>query len=254
LYFYLSKILAPFINLTNFIIFLSLFLFFINIKIKKRIINILIKISICLFLIISFFPIGNIGIKYLEKDFYNQKTLQNFNNIIVLAGAENINATKVTNKLNLNGGSERLISSVKLALSDKNIKIYFLGGDGHLIKSKIDEVYVSKLFFTDIGFDLNRVKFINNTRNTIENLKEFKKLELKNDSNVLITSAFHMKRAMMISNKLNIDFIPYAVDFKSTENYSIINYYQTFSVSNNLRSFDIFFREMIGILAFNLFY
>ena len=74
------------------------------------------------------------------------------------------------------------------------------------------------------------------------------------EKSILITSAFHMKRVMMISRQLKMNFIPYAVDFKSISHSSFINYYQTFSVAENWSFFNIFFREMIGILAFKMIY
>ena len=205
------------------------------------------------FLSISILPIGNFGLKYLENNFINQQKISKIDNIVVLAGSEDIQSTKVTKKLNLNSGSERLIATVKLANEFKNAKIFFLGGDGNLIKNSIDETFVAKKFFKDVNFNLSRIHFINNTRNTYENLKEFKKID-KNKKNVLITSAFHMQRSLLIANKLNIEFIPYAVDYRSGNFFSIINYFQRFSVSNNLSSFDIFFREILGILAFKFFY
>jgi uncharacterized SAM-binding protein YcdF (DUF218 family) len=253
LYFYLSKVLAPFLNLTNLLFFLLIFFILKNRKVKIRFKFIFIFI-ISIIIFISIIPIGKIGLRYLENDYYFQEKLSNIDNIFILAGAENINRTKVTKKLDLANSSERLISSVKLALDNPNSTIYFLGGDGHLIKDEIDEIYVAKLFFEDIGFDTNRVNFIKNTKNTIENLKALKKINIQDQSNVLITSAFHMKRAMLIANTLKITIKPYAVDFKSLKNLNLLNYYQKFSVSSNLVSFDIFFRELLGILAFKLFY
>jgi uncharacterized SAM-binding protein YcdF (DUF218 family) len=253
LYFYLSKILAPFLNPTNLLFFLLIFFIFKNIKLKIRFKFLFIFITFII-TFISIFPIGKTGLKYLENDYIFQEKLSNINNIFILAGSEEINKTKVSNKLNLNNGSERLISSVKLALDSPNATIYFLGGDGHLIKNEIDEVYVAKLFFEDIGFDTTRVKFIQNTRNTIENLKALKKINIQDQSNVLITSAFHMKRSMIIANTLDIKIKPYAVDFRSSAKFNLINYYQRLSVASNWESFNIFFRELIGILAFKLFY
>ena len=63
---------------------------------------------------------------------------------------------------------------------------------------------VAKIFYSNIHFDLNRVIFIDNTRNTIENLKAFKKINTLNQSNILITSAFHMKRSMLIAKELDL--------------------------------------------------
>jgi uncharacterized SAM-binding protein YcdF (DUF218 family) len=253
LYFYLSKILAPFLNPTNLLFFLLIFFIFKNIKLKIRFKFLFIFITFII-TFISILPIGKIGLKYLENDYVFQEKLSNISNIFILAGSEEINSTKATNKLNLNNGSERLISSVKLALDNPNATIYFIGGDGNLIKNEINEINVAQLFFEDIGFDTSRVKFIQNTRNTIENLKALKKINIQDHLNVLITSAFHMKRSMIIANTLDIKIKPYAVDFRSIEKFNLINYYQRLSVASNWDSFNIFFRELLGIFAFKLFY
>ena len=253
MYFYLSKILAPFLNPTNLLFFLLIFFIFKNIKLKIRFKFLFIFITFII-TFISILPIGKIGLKYLENDYVFQEKLSNVDNIFILAGSEEISTTKATNKLNLNNGSERLISSIKLALDNPNAAIYFIGGDGHLIKNEINEINVAQLFFEDIGFDTRRVKFIQNTRNTIENLKALKKINIQDQSNVLITSAFHMKRSMIIANTLDIKIKPYAVDFRSIEKFNLINYYQRLSVASNWDSFNIFFRELLGIFAFKLFY
>lgn len=253
MYFYLSKILAPFLNPTNLLFFVLIFFIFKNIKLKIRFKFLFIFIAFII-TFISIFPIGKIGLKYLENEYVFQEKLSNVNNIFILAGSEEIDTTKAINKLNLNNSSERLISSVKLALDNPNAEIYFIGGDGHLIKNEINEINVAQLFFEDIGFDIRRVKFIQNTRNTIENLKALKKINIQDQLNVLITSAFHMKRSMIIANTLDIKIKPYAVDFRSIEKFNFINYYQRLSVASNWYSFNIFFRELLGIFVFKLFY
>ena len=100
------------------------------------------------------------------------------------------------------------------------------------------------------------------TRNTIENLQAFKNQNINNKFNILVTSAYHMKRSMLIAKKFNIDVVPYAVDFRMTaylselkeDKLSILNRIIGFSILSNLTNFNIFFREIIGILAFKLFY
>ena len=254
MYFYLSKILAPLLNLTNFLFFFLILGSLFNFFYPQKKIKIFVILNIILLLVISILPIGKFGLKYLEKDYLVQQELNNIDNIIILAGSENIYLTHNTKKLNLNNSSERLIASIKLANENINAKIYFLGGDGNLKKHKIDETIVAKNFYNDVAFETIRVKFISNTRNTIENLMELKKIGDLDKNNVLITSAFHMKRSMLIAKQLNIKLTPYAVDFRSGDYFSFINFYQYFSISNNLRSADLFFREFIGILAFKLFY
>ena len=250
MYFFLSKLLAPLLNPSNILFIFLIIFYFINLKskIKLKFFSNLILIL----LLLSFFPLGSLGLKYLEKDYIVQDKIYKIDNIVVLAGSEELDSTEITKKLSLNNGSERLIISAKLALDYPNSKIYYLGGDGKLVKSKFNEVDVAKIFYSNIHFDLNRVIFIDKTRNTIENLKAFKKINTLNQSNILITSAFHMKRSMLIAKKLDLNIKPFAVDFRSVHNFNILNYYQKLSVADNWQFFNIFFREIIGILAFKL--
>jgi uncharacterized SAM-binding protein YcdF (DUF218 family) len=252
-YFLLSKILAPLINLTNLVLFICISSYFLKkffFKIFFRIVN---YTGIFLLIIFSLFPIGNKLTNMLEEKYIISSLPENYDYIIVLAGSEETYTSFVTNKLNLNSSSERLIASVKLANKKKDSKIIFLGGSGLLKKNNFSETDVARIFFKDINFDLTRVIFIDNTRNTIENLKELKKLNLQNEHNpILITSAFHMKRSLLISEKLNLNLTPYAVDFRSFEdagNNSLLNYYQRFSIVGNLQSINLYFREFLGIIA-----
>ena len=252
MYFYLSKFLAPLLNLTNLLFILLIIFYLTNLKKKIRF-KFFSNTILILLLLISFFPLGNLGLKYLEKDYILQDKIYKIDNIVVLAGSEKIFSTEITKKLSLNDGSERLITSVKLALEYPNSKIYYLGGDGKLVKSKLNESDVAKIFYSNINFDLKKIIFINDTRNTIENLKAFKNFNTPNQSNILITSAFHMKRSMLIAKELDLNIKPYAVDFRSVNDLNILNYYQMLSIADNLQSLNIFFREIIGILAFKIF-
>jgi len=123
-----------------------------------------------------------------------------------------------------------------------------------LIKNDIDETDVAESFFKDINFNYDKIIFIDDTRNTIENLIALKKYNLSNQVNVLITSAFHMKRVELISKKFELNLIPYAVDFRSITVSSFLNYFQRFSLASNLAQFDLFVREIIGIFAFKIFF
>ncbi|MDB0054297.1 YdcF family protein, partial [Candidatus Pelagibacter sp.] len=142
----------------------------------------------------------------------------------------------------------------KLSIDYPNANIFFLGGNGHIIENEYDEITVAKSFFNDVGFDLNKIKFLGNTRNTIENLQAYKKLKNSSNKTILITSGYHMKRSLLIAKYLKLDLIPYAVDFRTSPNSSLLNKYQDFNITRNLTYFNIFLREYLGILAFKLFY
>ena len=73
IYFYLSKFLAPFLNLTN-LFFTTVLLFaLIYFKSKSRIIFSLFKINIIVLISIVFFPLGKLGLKYLYNNEKYQK-------------------------------------------------------------------------------------------------------------------------------------------------------------------------------------
>ena len=254
MYFFLSKILAPLINLTNLILFICIISYFLKKFFFKNFFKIISYIGIFFLILFSLFPIGKKLTNTIEKEYISTVLPANYDYIVVLAGGEETYTTFITNKLHLNSASERLIASVRLANKKKDSKIIYLGGSGLLRNnnSNENEANVAKLFFKDINFDLKRVIFIDNTRNTVENLKAFKKINTFNQSNILITSAFHMKRSMLIAKKLDLNIKPFGVDFRSVNNFNILNYYQRLSIAENWQSFNIFFREIIGILAFKL--
>ena len=253
MYFYLSKILAPLINFTNFLIFGILVLYIFYKIYKNHKVKIFLKIFVTCFLFIAILPIGNFGFKLLESEFLNQKKIKKIDNIFVLAGSENLEASKLTFKTNLNDSSERLIATVKLGLENPGAKIYFLGGQGLMVKNDINEANIAKSFFSDVGFNTDRIYFVDDTRNTIENLRKITDLNISNKSNILITSAFHMKRALIISRKFKLDLIPYAVDFRSIKEDNLINNYQNFNILDNLFKFELFIREIMGIISVKVF-
>ena len=121
-----------------------------------------------------------------------------------------------------------------------------------MVKNDINESHIAKSFFSDVGFNTDRIDFVDNTKNTIENLRKITDLNISNKSNILITSAFHMKRALIISRKFKLDLIPYAVDFRSIKEDNLLNKYQKFNILDNLFKFDLFIRELLGIISFKI--
>ena len=91
-----------------------------------------------------------------------------------------------------------------------------------------------------------------NARNTIENFKQLK-LFLAKESNkkvLLVTSTYHMKRSLIIARKFDLKFVGFLpITSKKNNSFSLVNFYQHINFKANLSSFDLFFRELVGILA-----
>ena len=93
---------------------------------------------------ITFFPTGSLGIKYLEKDFIFKKEYKNIKNILVLSGAD-----------------DRMIASISLAYQYPEAKIFYVGGNAYLVKDiDNDDLTIAKKFYNDLNFDMDRINFI----------------------------------------------------------------------------------------------
>ena len=236
MYFYLSKILGPFLNPTNFLFSILIILFIFYLKKKRKVTFNLLSLNIFLIVIIAFLPLGSLGLKYLEKDYIFKNEYNSIKNILVLSGSD-----------------DRIIASINLAYKYPDAKIFYIGGNAFLVKSKNnDDPTIARKFYRKLNFDLDRINFIGKSRNTIENFKEIKELNLKYSETILITSAYHMKRSMMIAENQGVKAIPYPVKFTSISKTPLLNSFQGFNVTKNLLHFNTFFREILGIIAFKL--
>ena len=220
-------------NPTNFLFIILIILFIFYLISKRKIILKILSLNIFLIIIIAFFPIGSLGLKYLEKDFIIKKEYKNIKNILVLSGAD-----------------ERIIASINLAYQNPDSKVFYVGGNAYLIKNNDnDDPTIARKFYNELNFNMDRVIFIGKSRNTIENFKEIKELNLKYSDTILITSAYHMKRSMMIAKKQGVKVMPYPVNLISRSKTPLLNSYQVFDVVTNLSKFNTFFREILGIIV-----
>ena len=232
LYFYASKILSPFFLFSNLLIIFLIFLFFLR---KKK--KLFFSIYLIFFFIISIYPLGKVlEHHFLKKDYYNKETVKDFDAILVLGGDE-----------------RRIIYAIDLIKKHKNVKLIFAGGGGFLVQNKIQNENDTFKRITKNLLDENEYFVLENSRNTIENLLSFKKLNNENNYKkvVLLTSPSHMKRSLIISKKIGLNLNPYYWSRPHKQTFSIINSYQSISFVQNITSFDVLFREIMGILSLN---
>ena len=250
--FYLSKIIWLLLNPFNVFIFftiLTIFLYLVSFK----------KISIIIFLInslflffISFFPIGSYLIYQIEKEYHlNTVIPKKLDGILILGGATNPLMFKEFNQISVNGSAERLIESVNLIKKFKNSKVVFSGGSGIMNRPDLDHSQVAELFYKKMGLENNRIIFENNSRNTYENIIFSKEIAnpQKGQNWLLITSASHMKRAILIGQKHDWQLIPYAVDFKTLKKFKFM---PSLNLLSNLNAFQQGSHEWLGLISYYL--
>ena len=70
-----------------------------------------------------------------------------------------------------------------------------------------------------------------------------------NEKWLLVTSSFHMTRAMNIAEKLKWNFIPYPVDFRTGK--GKVKFVPTFSrVLQNFNTFNLVSHEIVGLISY----
>tara|TARA_B100000965_G_scaffold18591_1_gene13957 strand:- start:273 stop:992 length:720 start_codon:yes stop_codon:yes gene_type:complete len=230
-YFLLSKILRPFLAFSN--IFILLIIIFFFIKKKNIYFKSIFKLLVVFYLVIGIFPVGKF-IKYhlLNKDYINQENKLNFDSILVLSGNE-----------------ARYLRAINLYKQNPNSKLIFSGGSGLIIsKNRTEEVNNFKYLTVNL-IKNDKLIILDDSRNTIENLKNFKVAneKYKFKKTVLVTTISHYKRSLYIAKKLKLDLVPYYYQIEKIP-FSLLNYYQNYSFSKNWGQFDKLMFELIGIL------
>ena len=229
-YFLLSKILRPLLTFSNLFIIFILVLYFLK---KWNFFKLLFKYLILIYLIIGIFPIGSY-LKYhiLNKDYLNKPNKLDFDSILVLSGNE-----------------ARYLRAINFQKQNPSSKLIFTGGSGLIFsENKNEELNNFKEITKNLISD-DKIIILNDSRNTIENLKSFKKAnqEFKFKKTILITTYSHYKRSLLIAKKLNLELTPYYYQVYKPS-FSILNSYQNYSFSRNWGSFDKFMYEIMGIL------
>ena len=250
--FYLSKIIWVLLNPFNiFVLFTILTIILYLVSFRKLSITIFFINSLYLILI-SFLPIGNYLIYKIEKEFHSNFIIsEKLDGILILGGATNPLMYKEFNEISLNSSAERLIESVTIIKKFKNSKIIFSGGSGVINRPDLGHSQVARSFYKKIGIDESRIIFEDNSRNTYENILFSKKLAnpKKNEKWLLITSASHMRRAMLIGSKINWEFIPYAVDFRTMKKFRFL---PSLNLLSNINSFQHGSHEWMGLISYYL--
>ena len=226
--FLFSKILRPFLTFSNLFIILIIFLFFF--KKKKYYLNYFFKFIIFLYLTIGILPIGNLlNYHLLEKDYFNKDNSEDFDSILVLSG-----------------NVSRYLKAVNLQRKNIESKLIFTGGSGLIVSKNGNNEVKQFEFLVSNVVDKDSIIILENSRNTIENLKNFKNAKFGLKKTILVTEPFHYKRSLLIAKKLDLNLEPYY--HKTFFNNSILNQYQNYSFSKNWENFDIFMFELLGIL------
>ncbi len=137
--------------------------------------------------------------------------------IIILGGGIGTKSASGGIGYHLGEASDRLVKGLELRQQFPNVRFIYSGGSGTLISDELPETVgaaemVRAIFGDDRGMELE-----DKSRTTHENAIEVAKM-LGSDKGkpwLLVTSAFHMSRAVGCFRKVGINVVPVPTDFRS---------------------------------------
>lgn len=217
MFFYLSKIFWFVASPGNaFLIALLSGLFLASTRFK-RIGKSLVWLAVIFALVATFVPVGPYMLKLLEDRFAAPHDLPDrIDGIVVLGGVIDPVNTEERDQMAINGAVERITESAALAKRYPDAKLVYSGGSGSLTRQDVKEADYVADFYVSLGLDRERLILEREARNTWENAKYTMEMMAPKPEEtwILVTSAFHMPRAVGVFRRVGWEMIPYPVDYQ----------------------------------------
>jgi uncharacterized SAM-binding protein YcdF (DUF218 family) len=161
-------------------------------------------------------PVGNWLYGVLEDRFPPiDEPPARIDGIIVAGGIVNPVVTHARKQVSVGGAVERLFAMAALAKKYPQAKLIFTGGPGQLLHPDKKEAQAVVPLIRQLGMDPGRVIFEDQSRNTAENVAFSLPLAKPKTGEtwLLVTSAFHMPRAVGAFRQAGWAVTPYPVDY-----------------------------------------
>ena len=169
---------------------------------------------------------------------------------MVLGGSLRIN--EIRNKYNIEwGDADRFFGGLKLYKEKKSKQIVFTGGKMPYNLTKLSEGDILKKYAIEYGINAEDILVTKDVLNTLEESEAVHELLGENKSIILVTSAFHMKRAKKIFQQKGFNVTAYKVDYKTAPRVKL-NFINLIPSASSLSKTEIGFREILGRFYYNL--
>eukprot|EP01037_Dinobryon_pediforme_P015163 gene15163-15305_t len=173
--------------------------------------------------------------------------------IIVLGGALLDEVSNARGAVTLGESGTRMTQFVALSRRFPQSRLVFSGGSGNLLGVASNEAETARKLLTSLGVDPQRMVYEDKSRNTWENAVFSDELlrPKAGDHWILVTSAYHMPRAVGAFRKAGFDVTPWPAGYLTTGQQT--DYWQlNVEASTGSRVFDIAVREWVGLVAYHL--
>ena len=208
-------------------------------------------VSVIVLALLGLSPIGNALIIPLEERFPPwDDTRGPPDGMVVLGGAITPDVSAARNEVALNEAAERVTSAVALARRYPQARIIYSGGTGALIYPEGSEAVSAVRIFDSLGIPPERIIAEEQSRNTVENAVFSLLLAMPQPGErwLLVTSGYHMPRAMGVFQAAGFPVEAYPVDWRTRGPQDALRPFST--LSGGLERADTAAHEWIGLLVY----
>jgi uncharacterized SAM-binding protein YcdF (DUF218 family) len=206
-------------------------------------------VSLLVLAILGLSPVGNMLMIPLENRFPPWDAARGApDGIIILGGV--IDASSPGNQIMLNESAERLTVVPDLARRYPNARILFSGGSGALMDDGSSEAGAAARLLESLGISRDRIILEDRSRNTLENAIFSKPIvhPKRGERWLLVTSAFHMPRAIGVFRKADFPVEPYPVDWRTRGAEDMMRPFAV--MSDGLQRSDTAVHEWVGLVVY----
>ena len=253
MFFILSKTLGFFAlpsNLLATLIALGVVLMFTRFRRAGRIVA---TLGVVLLLLAGLSPLGNVLIYPLEQRFPPWDAARGAPvGIVVLGGAISPDVSVAHGTPALTEAAERLTAVAELARQYPAVRIVFSGGNARLLYAEGNEAEFALRLFESFGIARERLTPEDKSRNTVQNALFSKALADPKPGErwLLVTSGYHMPRAIGIFRRAGFAVEAYPVDWRTRGRIDLVMPFD--SLTGGLRRTDTAVREWIGLVAYRV--
>jgi uncharacterized SAM-binding protein YcdF (DUF218 family) len=253
MFFILSKTLGFFAlpsNLVATLAALGVVLMFTRFRRAGRI---LAALGVVLLLLAGLSPLGNILMYPLEQRFPPWDAARSAPaGIVVLGGAISPDVSAAHGTAALTEAAERITAVAELAQKYPAARIIYSGGNARLLQSEANEADYALRLFESFGIARERLTAEDKSRNTVQNAQFSKALADPKPGErwLLVTSAYHMPRAIGIFRHAGFAVEAYPVDWRTRGRVDLVMPFD--SLTGGLRRTDTAVREWVGLVAYRI--
>jgi uncharacterized SAM-binding protein YcdF (DUF218 family) len=219
----------------------------------RRLASWLIVTSLVLIAVVGYSPLGRILLLPLEDRFPPWDATRGApDGIVVLGGAILPDVSAARGFVTLSGSAERVTAAAELAHRYPNARIIFTGGNGSLDPTVPPEAPFAVKEFEALGVTHDRVTAEEQSRNTIENAVFSRLLANPKPGQrwLLVTSAFHMPRAIAAFRAAGFPVEAYPVNWHTRGRQDAAELFGSFA--EGLGMTDYAAHEWIGLALYRL--